>query len=477
MSFPVALQSAVFYILACTPCAKVRHRQKAKVKAKREREEKARLEAEQPDMYRHPDPFNTNPYWAEEIMMGPRLPKKGAKSDSGSKNASQRGLTGEGHDKNNTMSSIAVSSNAGTVLGSDAPSSAHATQANKMSSPGPSSHPVTLPEGSPTVVPEEEDAVSATVSTTLSGSTADDWNRKRYQREDEELWGNEHLSRTGQKLMDAIKQAGSSAGRYVEQRLGIERQVTAEARQNFYYPPRNPPVNDYHPPVVSSKPAHRDAHKWMLQPPPPAKVMEGKVPVSRSGSLMSVGSRRTAGAANVELGRRVGEKAVEAKLRKGEGLLDSEGVTLSGPKSRRTATTSTTRTLSQRTTGGSLSASTTDSDADADDEDLPDEDTSARRRRRRRTPRLVARTPETLDSEDEDEMMSRSPEVSGYSAVQRPRLSTILSSEFAKHPSTPRSEENAATTPAPASGREPADSPRADSGATLVTKSVAMART
>src|SRR5690606_14146322 len=94
----------------------------------------------------------------------------------------------------------------------------------------------------------------------------------------------------------------------------------------FYTAPRNPPVNDYHPPVVSSRPAHKDALRWMLQPPPPAKVMEGKVPVTRSASMASAASsRRTVSVREGgSLGRLVGEKAVEAKIRRGETPADDE---------------------------------------------------------------------------------------------------------------------------------------------------------
>ncbi len=57
------------------------------------------------------------------------------------------------------------------------------------------------PGSSPTVVPED-----GTLS--LTTSVSEDWNKKRYQREDEELWGHE-FSKAGHRLMDAIKQAGS----------------------------------------------------------------------------------------------------------------------------------------------------------------------------------------------------------------------------------------------------------------------------
>ncbi|KAM5355799.1 hypothetical protein ACJ41O_002445 [Fusarium nematophilum] len=266
MSLPVAIQSAVFYILACTPCAKVRHRKKAREQAKKERQEKAKLESEQPGVYQHPTPFNTNPYWQEEISMGPSLPKKSA-----SKNSSQRGLTSSGGDS--SVLSIAEQEN-------------------------PTESRVNI--GPSTSAIDDDDAPS------------DDWNRRRgYQREDEELWG----QWPGQKFKDAISKARGSAGRLIESTLGLEKEVTEQQRHEFYFP-KNPPINEYHPPVVSSKIPSRDAHRWMLQPPPPAKIMEGKVPVSRAGSSGSKSSGRTLVGEDVQLGRLVQEKLVMEKLKK-----------------------------------------------------------------------------------------------------------------------------------------------------------------
>ncbi|TQV97111.1 hypothetical protein V2A60_000254 [Cordyceps javanica] len=270
MSFPVALQSAVFYILACTPCAKVRHRQKARDVAKKERLEKAaRLETEQPGLYQHPSPFNTNPYWQDEITRGPSLPKKSA-----SKNSSSRGLTSAGRDS--TAPSVSVSERT-NVDGSR-------TNIDSMS-----------------ILREDEDTVPS------------DWNRKiGYQREDEELWG----QWSSLKIKDALTKARDSAGRLIESTLGLEKEVTDQERRNFYTTPRNPPVNDYHPPVISSRPAHKDAIKWMLQPPPPAKVMEGKIPVSRAASSGSKSSGRTLVADDPFLEKMIQDKLAKERARK-----------------------------------------------------------------------------------------------------------------------------------------------------------------
>jgi hypothetical protein len=417
MSFPVAVQSAVFYFMACTPCNKILHRRKAKIKARKESEEKARVVAEQPHLYHHPDPFNTNPYWSEEIRMGPSLPKKGKGADS--KTGSQRGLTTNGSRdlaSVGTVSTIAVGPQTGT-----------GNSVSPKTSTTPTPAPMTLQGigSAPTVVPEE-DAASATLSKTASVSTGDDWNLKRYQREDEELWGHE-LSRTGQKLMDAIKQAGTTAGRFVESKLGIEKEVTEEDRYNFYFSPRNPPVNDYHPPVVSSKPAHRDALRWMLQPPPPAKVMEGKTPVSRTASMMSVNSRRTVGTSDgMSMGRRVGERALEARIRNGETPFEDHGLhstsSLNRTRSRRAAASAIATKARRRTRSYSLSTESEDSMDEVD------------RRRGRRPSHRAVTTPDIESEDSAHESAVRSLEllsIGPHHAAQKPRLPTIMSTESA----------------------------------------------
>jgi hypothetical protein len=391
MSFPVAFRSAVFYFLACTPCAKVRHHQKTKEQAKKERKEKAKLQTEQPGLYRHPSPFNTNPYWQEEISMGPSLPKKSA-----SKNSSQRGLTSSGKDSN--APSVSEYTNVGdsrTNFGD-----------------------------STTVIPEDD-------------GLSEDWNRKRgYQREDEELWG----QWSGHKIMDAFSKARDSAGRLIEAKLGLEKEVTEEARRDFYFSPRNPPVNDYHPPVVSNKAPHKDAHQWMLQPPPPAKIMEGKIPVSRNVSSGSKSSGRTLGGEDVHLSRMMHEKLVKERMKKENVNLTEEELieSLFLTRSHRSLSFPRSRSLS----------------LDGVDESLE----IAYERRRRSRVRPVA-VPPGEDSDDEEMSPirpSKSPTLlpPGPSphVAQRPKLETITSAgsdsstQVALHMAR-RTESTLATTP------------------------------
>lgn len=413
MSFAIALQSAIFYVVACTPCAQAREHRQFQKQAKKARDEKTRMHAEMPELYRHPDPFNTNPYWTEEIMMGPRPPTK--KNTAASKATSERALNSAGREsRSTTASSIAVDS---SRLGS-----------------------------SPTVVPEDGEWRSS-----ITMSYSNDWNKKRYQREDEELWGHEDSAWGGHKLMDAIKQAGSSAGRIIEAKLGKEgKGATEEERANFYAPVRNPPVNDYHPPVVSQRPMHKDGARWMCQPPPPAKVMEGKVPVSRSMSMASQASRRTAASARTTgstrtaasqrtvtssrtavsgrsppgeelgLGKLMHEKMVEKKLRQGEMASEAElqAALNRRPSTARRNTTSSRGTKSQRST---RSRSQSGSSADVSGEET---------KKRRKPRRKLNITPESDDSDDEEFYRGNSHESSGTAthAAQRPKLQTIASS-------------------------------------------------
>lgn len=95
----------------------------------------------------------------------------------------------------------------------------------------------------------------------------DRWKSMRYQREDEPLWGQEVR--------------GSSIG-------FSGRGRTDHQEPPKYYAGHVPPVNDLHPPIVSG-PRSRAETRWMLQPPPSAKVMAGKEPFHMSSPRDSMG--------------------------------------------------------------------------------------------------------------------------------------------------------------------------------------------
>ncbi|MCJ1245045.1 hypothetical protein MMC30_002246 [Trapelia coarctata] len=121
------------------------------------------------------------------------------------------------------------------------------------------------------------------------------WNTRRYQRPDEILWG-----------FDIEEESGVGLS-------GISR--TGTAGSGTRYTARNPAVNDLHPPVVSTHPTRKSETRWMLQPPPSAKVMEGKEKANRSRSVSggSYGSSKA-----VSLQRQAGERQMEEKMKRGE---------------------------------------------------------------------------------------------------------------------------------------------------------------
>ncbi|KAL1597813.1 hypothetical protein SLS60_008300 [Paraconiothyrium brasiliense] len=220
--------------------------------AKQARKARTKLQEEQPELYHHPEPTGTNPYWQEEITMGPGPPPRRAR-------------------KTNTCNTQAT-----TTAG---------TQGSAVSQTGSSID------------------VDRAVEVRHSEDTLDDdnWNRKRYQREDEDLWGFDAIV----PLQTTV--SGSSVGV-----TGLTRPSTS--RSGSYYAARAPPVNDLHPPVVSLPSPHPSDNQWMLQPPPKASVMSGRERAtlrSRSGSAAS--SR-----VELSLQRQVSAKHLRHKLDRGE---------------------------------------------------------------------------------------------------------------------------------------------------------------
>ncbi|KAL8866898.1 MAG: hypothetical protein Q9174_006012, partial [Haloplaca sp. 1 TL-2023] len=219
-------QSAVFYYVSCAPCNALAYR-------RRRRKDITRSNAEEHDLeegtYQHPGAFKTNRFWDEEITMGPGPPRK-KKDLERQRRRGQDSIEGSQRD-------LATGNSGGTGI-----SSADTIVVAK--------------------VPTEERG-AAEVEQEKKIMNGEDWNRRRYQREDEYLWGNDNIC---------------------EDQPG----------DKHYYIARNPAVNDLHPPVVSTQPTHRNETRWMLQPPPSARVMEGKERANnnraRSGTGESDGS-------------------------------------------------------------------------------------------------------------------------------------------------------------------------------------------
>ncbi|KAL9092332.1 MAG: hypothetical protein Q9165_004506 [Trypethelium subeluteriae] len=239
MSLLKGIQSAIFYYLSCAPCTQFAHKKRRRKQAQLDRAEREMLEIEQPGLYRHPSPFATNPYWGEEIALGPGPPPRRTKKKG--KDTTARGIASAG-----------TQSTQGSISNSDG---------------------------------ETEDLDRSMQSDRRHSLNPKHWNIKRYQREDEALWG---------QSFDKESAYGSSRAL-----SGSKGRGKSYSRTEMMYIARNPPVNDLHPPVVSTPSSNLHETRWMLQPPPRAKVMSGKeransnrsrssTTVSRNGSQLRI---------------------------------------------------------------------------------------------------------------------------------------------------------------------------------------------
>ncbi|KAL4786115.1 hypothetical protein BJX76DRAFT_143368 [Aspergillus varians] len=205
-------QSAVFYYVTCTPCAEAAGRRKRKKEAVRARSQRQKQQSDT-IITDQPRPFHQpTPFSTNPGWMEELTLGPAPPKRRG-------GHRGPTHHRMESWDTGAVSTSS---------------------------------------VPKDNTA-SPRTSKIGSKHLGDRWNRMlRYQREDEPLWGEE--------VEVDIK--GSS--------VGISGQGQEDARTpSKYCVPRVPPVNDLHPPIVSG-PKSRAETRWMLQPPPSAKVMSGK---------------------------------------------------------------------------------------------------------------------------------------------------------------------------------------------------------
>ncbi|KAL6710085.1 hypothetical protein ACN47E_009876 [Coniothyrium glycines] len=254
--FMRGVQSAVFHYASCAPCtgyADGRRRRKAAKLARKARE---RLELEQPEAYHHPEPTGTNPYWDEEIAIGPGPPPRRARRTNG---GSTRNVTTAG------------------------------TQGSAISKAESSF--------------DGEGGINVRLSDDTLGNDHN-WNRRRYQREDEHLWGHDETPTSLEHTS-----SGSSAGM-----AGFSQRRPGTSRSGSYYSARAPPVNDLHPPVVSLPSPDPADNRWMLQPPPKASVMAGKERASNRSRSGSGASSRV----ELALGRQVSTRQMMHKLERGE---------------------------------------------------------------------------------------------------------------------------------------------------------------
>ncbi|KIW03225.1 uncharacterized protein PV09_05449 [Verruconis gallopava] len=255
-------QSAVFLYAQCGPCIAWRENHRQKKVYRREKKERAR-NPDHPSVIRQPAPHEINPHWAEEIRLGPSPPKRGRK-------------------RANTKAGREITSS-GTMAESDTADSSK-SELNR----------------------ESKDNLPVF------------WNSDRYQRADEEY---AYVDEKPEMIYapPGLIRRGSSVG--IGSWMADSKRLPEKPKRAYTPLTNMPPVNDLHPPVVSSVPSKREDRAWMTAPPPSTAFMHGKKGVttrSRSGSGHS--SQR-----NLDLGlsRQVVHKIVEEKMKNGETPNDS----------------------------------------------------------------------------------------------------------------------------------------------------------
>lgn len=264
-------QSAIFYYVSLSPCLEHNHKRKRRKEANRSQKERAELELSQPGMLLQPVPFQTNQYWAEEIEAGPGPPPGWRKHslDDRIKRAGSDKKKGKKGKKPKKSVFAPV-----RQVPADA-SSPTSSQMIDMQATRPSRR-ASLAGATSTL-----DALRDTIKSTIA--RPDNWNLKRYEREDETLFGiNDKISRMWDRATQHGRQASTDRGS--PPTTGRRRAGTTESDDHSWLYARNPGVNELHPPTVSQLPRTQREVAWMMQPPPSRAVMEGKVrPGTESG--------------------------------------------------------------------------------------------------------------------------------------------------------------------------------------------------
>jgi len=246
MSVGRGIQSVIFYYLSCAPCTKVANRRNRKRQSDKDKSEREAIALQNPNTYRQPSPFRTNEYWAEEIRAGPgppvrRLPKKERK---------RRQLEKDDRGRPTTREQTQEASENRDVLAIPEPA---------------------YLGGLKGIIKNNQNRLSGLESKWK------DW--RRFQREDEELWGGESMEDLAIRVPDMrpgpIRHSvgGSSIG--VPGLYQLDDHEKMQEKRESYWVARHPPVNDLHPPVVSVPNRSKPANQSMLQPPPPSAVMNG----------------------------------------------------------------------------------------------------------------------------------------------------------------------------------------------------------
>ncbi|CAF9931754.1 MAG: hypothetical protein GOMPHAMPRED_006392 [Gomphillus americanus] len=236
-------QSAVFYYLSCTPWFVYVNERKREKERSRAKAGKSSEDAEE-GTYTHPLASDTNPYWNEEMMMGPGL-KRGRNSKEKTKESTKRLNTG-----------------------------------GEESSAG---------ENSLSLFPSLEGVEEIKMD--------ESWNKKKYQRPDEYLWGSDDPSCASYVSLNS--------------RAANKPLVSGDGA---YYNAQNPAVRELHPPIISNRPKHPSQALWMTQPPPPAKIMEGKERADRSRSVSNASFASGQGTGGALAGRHASSRKYTGQL-------------------------------------------------------------------------------------------------------------------------------------------------------------------
>lgn len=272
------VQSAIFLYASCGPCYDYRDQKRRRKEAKRSRAEKQALRDADPVANHQPAPFEINPFWHEEIELGPGPPARRVKKQKQKEKSITTTLPIGGR-------ALTESSTAEGLLLVEQPSHGKRLEA-KM------------------------EQYKDRLKTLDPAHLKENWHNRR-QRRDEEY-------------IDSDDETDDGSGAHFHLRKPSQ---TAKMKYSSrHYMTRAPPVNDLHPPIVCTPSPHAQERKWMKERPPSAAFMAGK-----EGTRTSAPSRSVSRASNMphlrtdsspraspSLTRKVTSRTAEERLRRGE---------------------------------------------------------------------------------------------------------------------------------------------------------------
>lgn len=278
------VQSAIFYYISFTPCLEYQHKRKRRREAEAQAQAHNEIVTTQPGLVRQPGPFQTNETWAEELMLGPG-PPKGWKADRLLQKLKKSEST-EPPEVIGASKSPELPQLHAQATTSSARLSPILSHPSTVSSSSDTESHSTKPRDGPSGASLKRPSMDRRLSTAMENikdslkSTLhpDMWNWKRYDREDEVLWGfSERMTRMWNRATaGALHDEGGEAQARDEAFHPRRRAPTMESDRYDYRRGKNPALNDLHPPPVSQLPATRDDAAWMMLPPPSAAVMAGR---------------------------------------------------------------------------------------------------------------------------------------------------------------------------------------------------------